>query len=119
MSPTTNHQPEFLTVGRQTNQTPPHVGKRSAKVTPYFDVAVQLFGDKGNIDWKEVVGVTTDGQFHRTRLIGRVYHRQPPFQNVLAVVVAILALALINHGRPDAGSESKQKNALEFLFVTS
>lgn len=107
LCPAPQTQPDSLR--KATAQSASIPSKRSSTPWPYLYVAIVLFGDEGDLHWKEVIWLPCYAELQAATLVFGIYHRQAPLQEISPAVMAILAIYFPNHWgtdtRPTAGKK--------------
>lgn len=63
----------------------------------YLYVTVVSFGDEGDLNREEVVGLPSNAELEAATLIFGINHWQAPLQGISSAVMSILAIDLPNH----------------------
>lgn len=90
---------------------------RLSRKMGYLYVTVIFFGDEGDLDRKEVIGLPSNAELEAATLIFGINHWQAPLQGVSSTVVSILAIELTNNRC--ANTRSVMRNVHVKLVVQS
>lgn len=63
----------------------------------YLYVTVILFGDEGNLNREEVIGLPSNAKLQAATLIFGINHWQAPLQGISSTVMSIFPIDLTNH----------------------
>lgn len=83
----------------------------------YLYVTVIFFGDEGDLNRKEVIGLPSNAELEAATLIFGINHWQAPLQSISSTVMSILAIDLTNHWC--ANTRSVMRNIHVKLVVQS
>lgn len=70
---------------------------RLSRKMGYLYVTVIFFGDEGDLDRKEVIGLPSNAELEAATLIFGINHWQAPLQGIPSTVMPILAIELTNN----------------------
>lgn len=63
----------------------------------YLYVTVIFFGDEGNLNRKEIIGLPGNAELEAATLIFGINHWQAPLQRISPTVMSIFTINLTNH----------------------
>lgn len=70
----------------------------------YLYITVVFFGDEGDLNRKEIIGLPSNAELEAATLIFGINHWQAPLQGISPTVMSILAIDLTNHWCADTRS---------------
>lgn len=73
----------------------------------YLYVTVIFFGDEGDLNREEIVGLPSNAELKAATLIFGINHWQAPLQGISSTVMAILAVDFTNHRCADTRSVTR------------
>lgn len=97
---------DFSALSLKSSVLPPSPCKISIK-REYLYVTVIFFGDEGNLNREEVIGLPSNAELKAATLIFGINHWQAPLQGISSTVMSILAINLTDHWSTNTRSATR------------